>query len=106
MALRRIIRVGMSQGLINRRQALAVFGDSRRSKALPHRSVTTQVVRVEVTSSPAVARRRECLHGIASAISIVLSGAGCWANALSSASPIRCRASRLAPLTESKLRKP
>ncbi|MNP84127.1 hypothetical protein D3C76_1833040 [compost metagenome] len=67
----------MRQGLLNSRQAAVAFGDSWRSKVLAQRSVRTQVVRVEVASSPAVARRHEGLRGMLSATSIVLSGAGC-----------------------------
>ena len=37
MALRRSITVGNSQGLISKRQALAVLGASKRSKAIPQR---------------------------------------------------------------------
>ena len=77
MALRRIIMVGKNHGLMHSRQALTAFGDSSRNKAIPQRSVTTQVVRVDVANSWAVARRREDLHRPRSAISIVLSGAGC-----------------------------
>ncbi|MCY1243668.1 hypothetical protein D9M72_566930 [compost metagenome] len=101
---RRTSAVGSDQGVSSTLQAEAAVGEAMRSKVSRQPTVARQTVSEAVATSPTVCRIL-LFSPTSSAISTVRSTTSPQ-NAVAKASPMRCRASRPAPSTESKLRKP